>query len=42
MQQFGTPQEVYDRPATQFVADFIGTPSMNFLRREGGFAPGAG
>jgi multiple sugar transport system ATP-binding protein len=32
IEQFGTPQEIYDRPATMFVADFIGSPPMNFLR----------
>jgi multiple sugar transport system ATP-binding protein len=31
LQQVGTPQEVYDRPATAFVAQFIGTPPMNLL-----------
>ncbi len=31
LQQVGTPQEVYDRPATAFVAQFIGTPPMNML-----------
>jgi multiple sugar transport system ATP-binding protein len=40
VEQFGTPQEIYDHPATLFVADFIGSPSMNFLRFEGGFRPG--
>ena len=35
VEQFGTPQEVYDKPATMFVADFIGSPSMNFLRFNG-------
>ena len=29
--QVGTPQEVYDRPATVFVAQFIGTPPMNIM-----------
>ena len=29
--QVGTPREVYDRPATEFVAGFIGTPAMNFI-----------
>ncbi len=29
LQQVGPPQEVYDRPANQFVAQFIGTPPMN-------------
>ncbi|TGG91653.1 sn-glycerol-3-phosphate ABC transporter ATP-binding protein UgpC [Natronospirillum operosum] len=32
IQQFGTPQEVYDNPANQFVAGFMGSPSMNFIR----------
>jgi multiple sugar transport system ATP-binding protein len=40
VEQFGTPQEIYDHPATMFVADFIGSPSMNFLRFEGSFRPG--
>jgi len=31
IEQFGPPQEVYDHPATMFVADFIGSPPMNFL-----------
>ena len=30
--QIGTPAEVYQRPATQFVAGFIGSPAMNLLR----------
>ena len=30
--QIGTPSEVFDRPANRFVAGFIGTPQMNFLR----------
>ncbi len=35
--QVGTPRDVYERPATEFVAGFIGSPAMNFipLRREG-------
>ncbi|MBB3195100.1 sn-glycerol-3-phosphate import ATP-binding protein UgpC [Roseateles terrae] len=32
MEQFGTPEEVYSRPATTFVASFIGSPAMNLLR----------
>ncbi len=40
VEQFGTPQEIYDKPATMFVADFIGSPSMNFLHFEGGLASG--
>ncbi len=33
MEQFGTPEEVYHRPASTFVASFIGSPPMNLLRR---------
>ena len=36
MEQFGAPEEVYARPATTFVASFIGSPPMNLLKR----APG--
>ncbi len=32
VQQVGTPQEVYAHPANVFVAGFIGTPAMNFMR----------
>ncbi len=32
MEQFGTPEEVYHRPATTFVATFIGSPPMNILK----------
>ena len=35
IEQFGKPQDIYDKPATMFVADFIGSPSMNFLRFHG-------
>lgn len=31
IQQLATPLELYNRPANQFVAEFIGTPPMNFL-----------
>jgi multiple sugar transport system ATP-binding protein len=31
VQQFGTPEEVYKSPANQFVAGFIGSPTMNFF-----------
>ncbi|WP_435178523.1 ABC transporter ATP-binding protein [Halorussus sp. AFM4] len=31
LQQVGEPKEVYYQPANLFVADFIGSPSMNFL-----------
>jgi multiple sugar transport system ATP-binding protein len=32
--QAGTPLEIYDRPATRFVAGFIGSPPMNFFEGE--------
>ncbi len=31
VQQFGTPQQIYNDPANQFVASFIGSPPMNFI-----------
>jgi multiple sugar transport system ATP-binding protein len=31
VQQVATPKDVYDRPANQFVAGFIGSPTMSFL-----------
>ena len=33
MEQFGTPDEVYNRPASTFVASFIGSPPMNLLHQ---------
>jgi multiple sugar transport system ATP-binding protein len=42
VEQTGSPLELYDHPANQFVAGFIGSPAMNFLpgvvRRSGGAA----
>ncbi len=32
VEQLAAPQEIYDRPASMFVAGFIGSPPMNFLR----------
>jgi multiple sugar transport system ATP-binding protein len=32
IEQIGTPLELYDTPANLFVADFIGSPSMNVLK----------
>ncbi|MBE0412774.1 ABC transporter ATP-binding protein [Yoonia sp.] len=29
--QIGTPEEIYDRPATAFVAEFVGAPPMNMI-----------
>jgi len=34
IRQFGSPREIYDRPADLFVAGFIGSPSMNFIKTE--------
>ncbi|MEY8443497.1 sn-glycerol-3-phosphate ABC transporter ATP-binding protein UgpC [Lactococcus ileimucosae] len=31
IEQVGTPQELYNEPATKFVAGFIGSPAMNFI-----------
>ncbi len=31
VQQYGTPKEIYDRPANTFVAKFIGSPPMNLI-----------
>ncbi len=31
IQQFGTPQELYDHPTNLFVAGFLGSPAMNFV-----------
>jgi sn-glycerol 3-phosphate transport system ATP-binding protein len=40
MEQFGTPDEVYSRPATTFVATFIGSPPMNLLKNAPESRPG--
>ncbi len=40
MEQFGTPEEVYHRPASTFVASFIGSPPMNLLQHAPGARPG--
>ena len=31
IQQIGTPQEIYDKPNSVFVADFIGSPAINLI-----------
>ena len=41
IEQLGAPQDVYDRPASVFVADFIGAPSMNFIPFAGALPRGA-
>ncbi|MEM7684490.1 MAG: ABC transporter ATP-binding protein [Pseudomonadota bacterium] len=40
IEQFGTPLDIYDKPASMFVADFIGSPSMNFLKFHGAVTKG--
>ena len=40
MEQFGTPEEVYIRPASTFVASFIGSPPMNLLQHAPGTPEG--
>lgn len=40
IQQIGTPQEVYERPANRFVAGFVGSPAMNFVEGTLAAAPG--
>jgi multiple sugar transport system ATP-binding protein len=39
IEQLGTPEEIYDQPATAFVAGFMGAPAMNLL--PGAIAGGA-
>jgi multiple sugar transport system ATP-binding protein len=41
IEQLGKPQDIYDRPASMFVADFIGSPPMNFLSFRSGLKTGA-
>jgi sn-glycerol 3-phosphate transport system ATP-binding protein len=38
IEQIGTPKEVYERPASMFVASFIGSPAMNLLQLTAGEA----
>jgi multiple sugar transport system ATP-binding protein len=43
IEQFGSPADIYNRPATRFVADFIGSPAMNVVGaecRDGGVVAG--
>ena len=41
IEQFATPQQIYDRPVSMFVADFIGSPPMNFLPLRSGLQKGS-
>jgi multiple sugar transport system ATP-binding protein len=36
LRQIGSPAEIYEHPADEFVASFLGTPPMNLIEREGG------
>jgi multiple sugar transport system ATP-binding protein len=36
LRQVGTPAEIYDHPADEFVASFLGTPPMNLVEHAGG------
>jgi len=40
IEQFGTPREIYDRPRTMYVANFMGSPPMNFLSFHAGLSRG--
>ncbi len=45
VEQIGTPEEIYTRPRSRFVAAFIGTPMMNFIDgrvADGRFTSGSG
>ena len=41
IEQLGAPTDMYERPASVFVADFIGSPAMNFLPFEAALLAGA-
>jgi multiple sugar transport system ATP-binding protein len=41
VEQVASPRDIYDRPASLFVADFIGSPPMNFLAFRDSLQPGA-
>jgi multiple sugar transport system ATP-binding protein len=40
VEQFGTPADIYNNPATLFVADFIGSPAMNLIPFEAALKEG--
>ena len=41
LQQLGTPDEIYNRPANTYVATFIGSPTMNLIEGRASHAPDA-
>ena len=38
LQQLGTPNDIYDRPANRFVAEFVGSPPINILEADASHA----
>ncbi len=40
LQQMGTPNDIYDRPANRFVAEFVGSPPINILEFDAGKSTG--
>ena len=42
VEQVASPRDIYDRPVSLFVADFIGSPPMNFLPFRSSLESGAG
>jgi len=42
LEQVGTPEELYERPANVFVGGFIGSPAMSFITAAAEAAPGGG
>jgi len=41
VEQIGTPEAIYDRPATMFVAEFVGSPAMNLIHLPTSLAAGS-
>ena len=41
VEQLGSPQAIYDRPATMFVAEFVGSPAMNLILVQASLPKGA-
>ena len=41
IEQLGTPQAIYDHPASMYVAEFVGSPAMNLIHLESRLAKGA-
>jgi multiple sugar transport system ATP-binding protein len=41
IEQMGTPEAIYNRPASMFVAEFVGSPSMNLIHLPASLAAGS-